>query len=135
MREPKPTANINGSGVLISEPDGRVWLVKPTNEFGGYRYTFPKGKLDKGLTLRDNAIKEALEETGLLVKIIGYAGDFAGDTGTTRYYHAKRIGGSPLNYGWETEAVVLVPRCELDQYLNRTRDKNIAAQHLNFQEK
>ena len=33
------------TGAIVMEPDGRVWLVAPTNRFGGYRHTFPKGTM------------------------------------------------------------------------------------------
>src|SRR6185312_15342658 len=83
------------SGVVIHEPDGRVWLIKPTKGFGGYYYTFPKGGIDEGLSPQANAIKEAYEETGLKVRITGFAGDYEGDTSVTRLYHAVREGGTP----------------------------------------
>ena len=51
------------SGAVVIEPDGRIWVVSPSNGFGGYLHTFPKGKLDqkKGLSLRANALKEVFE--------------------------------------------------------------------------
>ena len=54
------------SGAVVIEPDGRVWVVSPSNGFGGYAHTFPKGKLDpkEGLSLRANALKEIFEESG-----------------------------------------------------------------------
>jgi 8-oxo-dGTP pyrophosphatase MutT (NUDIX family) len=121
-----------GAGVLITEPDGRVWLVKPTKGYGGYEYTFPKGGQDpgEGLSLQATAIKEAYEESGLKVRITGVAGDFEGDTSVARYYHAVREDGRPADHGWESEAVVLVPKDQLDLYLNKSRDKSIATQHL-----
>lgn len=36
------------AGVVTIEPDGRFWLVAPTNAFGGYKVTFPKGTIDAG---------------------------------------------------------------------------------------
>ena len=32
-----------GAGVIVQEPDGRVWVVHPTNGYGGYKGTFAKG--------------------------------------------------------------------------------------------
>jgi ADP-ribose pyrophosphatase YjhB (NUDIX family) len=119
-----------GSGVLIVEPDGRVWLAKPKGAYGGYKHTFPKGSQEKGLSLQANAIKEAYEETGLKVRITGHAGDFEGDTSVARYYTAVREGGTPLDHGWESEAVVLAPKGKLGQFLNKQRDKDIANAHL-----
>ena len=34
----------NAAGAVVVEPDGPVWLVAPTNAFGGSNVTFPKGK-------------------------------------------------------------------------------------------
>lgn len=115
------------SGVFITEPDGRVWIIKPKNRFGGYKQTFPKGKVDEGLSPQANAIKEAWEESGLHVKITGIVGEFEGDTSISRIYTAERIGGSPKDYGEETDGVVLAKPEDLHSLLNRSRDRAIAS--------
>ncbi len=115
-----------GSGVIIREPDGRIWLTKPTNGFGGYDHTFPKGTAEEGLSLQANAIKEAFEETGLKVEITGFAGDVERTTSVARYYYARRVGGSPAAHGWESEAVLLVPPAQLHHYLNVPLDQRMA---------
>lgn len=133
INEPKmvlPKDKKAASGLIMHEPDGRVWLTKPTNEYGGYKHTFPKGKVDKGLNMQANAIKEAHEETGLKGRITGHAGDAEGDTSVTRYYHAVRESGHPLEHGWESEAVVLAHPKHLHKFLNRERDLNFAHEHL-----
>lgn len=120
-----------GAGVVIREPDGRVWIIEPTNHFGGYQHTFPKGGAEPGIKrLQANAIKEAWEETGLKVKITGLLGDHEGDTSITRYYLAERVGGTPKQAGWETQAVKLVPAELLRQRMNRSRDKAVAEQAI-----
>ena len=121
-----PLGKKPASGVIIREPDGRVWVVAPANQFGGYEHTFPKGKISPGLSPQANAIKEAFQETGLKVKITGLIGDFEGDTSITRYYWAERTGGSPEDAHWETEAVKLVPAARLFDYLNMPRDQELA---------
>jgi hypothetical protein len=74
------------SGVVTVEPDGRVWVVSPTNQFGGYTNTFSKGKLEKmRLSFRANALKEASEKSGLQVQLIAHLCDVERDTSTTRY--------------------------------------------------
>jgi 8-oxo-dGTP pyrophosphatase MutT (NUDIX family) len=115
------------SGVIIQEPDGRVWLMRPKGGFGGYDQTFPKGGVEDGLSMQANAIKEAWEETGLQVKITGFAGDHEGDTTVSRFYTAERVGGDPGDAGWEAEGVILSPPSALEGLLNRSRDKAIAA--------
>ncbi len=118
------------SGVIMREPDGRTWLVKPTNGFGGYNWTFPKGGVEDGLHPQASAIKETFEETGLHARITGYAGDYHGDTSVTRMYRAERVGGHPKDKGWETEQVALAHPNDLDHMLNRSRDRKIAAHHV-----
>lgn len=116
-----------GSGVIIREPDGRVWVTEPTNHFGGYENTFPKGGVEKGLSLQANAIKEAYEETGLKVRITGVLADVDRDTSVARYYTAVRVGGTPRDAGWETWRVKLAPVSALAGLMNRDVDKELSA--------
>ena len=114
------------SGVVIKEKDGRAWLMRPKNAFGGYEATWPKGRVEPGLSMQANAIKEAFEETGLKVKIVGHLGDREGDVTFTRYYTAERETGNPADAGGETDGVVLAPKDKLAGFLNRARDLEIA---------
>lgn len=115
------------SGVIIMEPDGRVWLMRPKGGYGGYDQTFPKGGVEEGLSPQANAIKEAYEETGLKTKILGFVGDYEGDVTVTRFYVGERETGDPATAGEEAEGVILSPPDKLKQFLNRKRDREIAA--------
>lgn len=121
-----PAGKKASSGVIIQEPDGRVWLISPTNAFGGYRCSFPKGTAEDELSLQANAIKEAFEESGLKVEITGFLGDFERTTSKARMYLARRVGGVPTAMGWETQAVHLVPKGKLYDHLNMWSDHGIA---------
>ena len=126
----EPTMYLKGnklpaSGVVIEEPDGRVWVASPTNRFGGYINTFPKGKASDEVSLQANAIKEAFEESGLRVRIVGYIGDVERSTTVTRYYRAIRVGGRPVDMGWESQAVHLVPRNRLPEFLDSQYDRKV----------
>lgn len=123
--EEKPGKHVS-AGVVVEEADGRVWLVAPTNAFGGYKATFPKGTQDDGLSLQATAIKEAFEESGLKVEITGFVGDVERTTSIGRYYLARRVGGTPADMGWESQAAHLVPRERLYDLLNRNTDHGIA---------
>lgn len=112
------------AGVVVIEPDGRVWIVSPTNHFGGYAATFPKGKAD-GMSLHATAIKEAFEESGLRVALTGYLCDSVRSTSVARYYTARRVGGSPAAMGWESQAVRLVPIDKLAEVANHPNDKPV----------
>lgn len=124
-----PMVNVPGksaaSGVAILEDDGRVWMVSPSNSFGGYVNTFPKGTLDPGIGLRANALKEGFEESGLRVVLTGFLCDSVRSTSVTRYYTARRIGGNPADMCWETQAVHLVPRDQLASFVTHQNDQAI----------
>lgn len=119
-----------GAGVIIREPDGRVWIVHPSKQFGGYKATFPKGTQEPGMSLRATALKETYEESGLHVKLTGFAGDKKRSTGNARYYYAERIGGSPADHGWETEAVTLADPADLKDFLNNSTDRSLVDQYV-----
>lgn len=113
------------SGAVVIESDGRVWVVSPSNGFGGYIHTFPKGKLDPkgGLSLRANALKEVFEESGLRVELTGFLCDSTRSTSVTRYYLAMRVGGNPAAMGWESQATHLVPMGQLAQFVAHPNDE------------
>lgn len=124
----EPTFNLPpglkaAAGVVVREPDGRFWMVSPSNGFGGYKTTFPKGTQEKGLSLQASAIKEAYEEAGLQVELTGFLLDVKRSTSFTRYYTARRVGGNPARMGWESQSVLLVPKAELCNYLTNAYDK------------
>lgn len=110
------------AGVVVIESDGRYWVVAPTNAFGGYKATFPKGRLEPGMNPQATAIKEAHEEAGLQIEITGLIGDFERSTTITRYYTARRLGGLPTQMDWESQAVMLVPKSQLLKVLNHAND-------------
>ena len=112
----------SAAGVVIQEPDGRVWVVSPSNGFGGYQATFPKGTVEGGLSLTATAIKESFEETGLCIELSGHLLDVVRTTSVTRYYRARRLGGHPAMMCWETQAVHLVPCAELPSLLTHASD-------------
>jgi 8-oxo-dGTP pyrophosphatase MutT (NUDIX family) len=115
------------AGVVVEEPDGRVWVVHPSNAFGGYPATFPKGTRDPGMSLRATAIREAWEESGLHVVLGGFLCDLVRSRSKTRYYRGRRVGGCPADMGWESQAVSLVPRARLADVLVNPNDAPLLA--------
>ncbi len=114
------------AGLIIEEVDGRVWVVCPTNQFAGCEASYPKGRADAGLSLQATAIKETFEETGLHVAITDFIGDFPGLITMARYYRARRLTGTPAAMGWESQAVLLVPKAQLASVVNLPRDQELA---------
>lgn len=116
-----PNGFKKAAGVVVCEPDGRVWVVAPSNAFGGYHATFPKGGMD-GKSARATALVEAFEETGLRVRLTGFLVDVQRSTSYTRYFLGERIGGNPAHMGWESQGVMLVPVALLTKVLNSPQD-------------
>lgn len=130
LREPpfqRPDRLAAAAGVVIVEDDGRVWLVAPSNQFGGYAATFPKGRVDHGDALRHAAVREAFEESGLKVSVTSFLIDVGRTQTYTRYYLARRVGGTPADMGWESQAVLLVPIAELRRFATSPYDAPIIA--------
>ncbi|MEH8155009.1 MULTISPECIES: NUDIX hydrolase [Aeromonas] len=125
-----PTGYKAAAGAVIVEADGRVWVVHPSNQFGGYQMTFPKGRADPRISLQATALKEVYEETGLRVKLTGFLGDFQRTTTKTRLLSRRADRRHPAAMGWESQAVSLVPVDKLDAMLNGAADKpvNVAIQ-------
>lgn len=113
------------SGCVVIEPDRRIWIVHPTNEFMGTKATFPKGRLEPVLSLAQNAAKETWEEAGLLVEPFAFLVDVPRRIVVTRYYLARRKAGSPALAGWESQAVSLMPFEDVKMSLNREGDRAV----------
>ncbi len=140
---PLPGKKINRVGILIQEPDGRVWICQPTNSYGNRKHTWPGGGVEPGLTDQQNALKEVWEETGLQCEITGHLGDFedSNNGNNGRLYIGRRIGGAPWDakvedgkhgpvirnnrtgqFAAESEAVDLVTPEAAAKLLHRTDD-------------
>ena len=76
--------------------------------------------------MQATALKEAYEETGLRVQIVGFLGDYTRTTSKARMYLARRVSGDPTDPTWETQAVSLAPKGHLYSLLNMDTDHPIA---------
>lgn len=119
-----PPGYKKAAGVVMREPDGRIWLVAPSNAFGGYEATFPKGTME-GHSAQATALVEVFEEAGLRVRLLRHLVDVKRTQSYTRYYLAERIGGNPADMGWETQAVMLVPAAQLGKVASHPNDAAI----------
>ncbi len=86
-----PKADAYG-GVLV-DAKGRVLLREPKGHYGGYVWTFAKGRPDKGETPEQTALREVLEETGYRASIVAALPEaFGGDTTTTGFFLMEPVG-------------------------------------------
>lgn len=103
---PIPKADAYG-GVLIDKA-GRVLLREPTNHFGGYVWTFAKGRIDKDETPEQAALREVREETGHDAQIRGLIPTVFGGTTSSTVYFLMRPVGEPGAASDETARIVWV---------------------------
>ena len=87
-----------GVGVMVVE-DGRLLLVRRAMEPEKGRWSLPAGYLDHGESPVETAIREAHEETGLVVRVTGLVDAFHNPPGAGAtvflLYRAKRLSGEP----------------------------------------
>ncbi|HZQ68220.1 MAG TPA: NUDIX hydrolase [Terriglobales bacterium] len=113
MNREYPDRPLIGVGAVIIDA-GRVVLVKRGHAPLKGEWSIPGGVLEVGETLREAAVREAKEETGLTVEpadLLGvYERVLKDDIGRTLYHYVlidflcKRVAGEPLGAGDADEA-------------------------------
>jgi ADP-ribose pyrophosphatase YjhB (NUDIX family) len=101
-------------GTIITMDDDRVVLVRRAIEPGYGKWVFPGGYVDRGEEIRAAAIREALEEAGLTVRLDGLVSiySYAGRAPVIVVYAATATGGA-LRHCDESLEIQLFARDEL----------------------
>lgn len=88
---PIPKAEAYG-GVLVDDA-GRVLLHEPSGHFGGYSWTFAKGRPAKGESPERAALRKVLEKTGYQAEVFDVLPCvYDGETSTTAYFLMAPVG-------------------------------------------
>ena len=113
MKREYPDQPLVGVGAIIIEK-GRVVLVKRGHAPLAGEWSIPGGVLEVGETLREAAVREALEETGLNVEtadLLGVYDRVLRDADERTIYHyvlidflCRRVAGEPAPAGDAVEA-------------------------------
>ena len=133
-RTDKQPKGVCGGGVVLNK-QGKMLLVKPTNGYGGYDWTFPKGFPAQGETeTAVTAVREVREETGYEAFPNRFLGRFThNDGGTCDYYACDIDGTKPKPFDLEeTEAIKWVSLVEALELLNDDVDIKILSQANNL---
>lgn len=115
------TGEVEAAGGLVVDDDGRVALVhRPKYD----DWTLPKGKLDRGESFEDAALREVEEETGLRCEL-------GRELGSTRYRDSR--GRPKLARYWEMRPLEgrFEPNDEVDEL--RWLEPDAAAELLTYE--
>jgi len=85
---PEPTSRKPSASVLVRDEDGRVLLLRRTDNG---LWTIPTGGLKKGETIRQCAIRECREETGIEVEVTGLVGVFSHPGHVIEYRKGQKV--------------------------------------------
>lgn len=117
-------------GALVND-QGQVLLRRVANNFGGYVWTWPKGRPDPGESPEEAALRETREETGYSAEIIcQLPGSFGGEVTSTIMF-LMRPRGEPVPFCWETSEIRWVNPAEAPALIALTthktgRDRDLA---------
>jgi 8-oxo-dGTP diphosphatase len=135
LLEPGTDIDVNQIDVAVRAAGGLVWrrddagrveiamIHRPSYD----DWTFPKGKRDPGETTKECALREVLEETGLVCELgieltrTAYI-DRKGRPKSVRYWTMTVVDSVPFEPGEEVDEVVWVPVPEIASLLTYDRD-------------
>jgi len=114
-------------GGTVFDLEGRILLRRPTGDYGGYVWTFPKGRPDVDEHPTRTALRETLEETGYRPVIIGHLpGRFsAGLAATSNYFYVMEDDGTVVDdaareANGETSALAWATEDEAERLITTT---------------
>lgn len=108
-------------GGVVVRADGKVLLREPRGHFGGYAWTFPKGRPDAGESGTEAALREVLEETGYRAEIVcEVPGRYEGFETETFYYLMSACEKVQDPDPFETQSVVWVTFDEARELIGQT---------------
>src|SRR4051794_34548381 len=100
-----PEVKHRAFGGVVIDNDGRILLRRPTGDYDGYVWTFPKGRSEPGESPTEAAIREVKEETGYTAKVISKLPKlFTGGTTVTEFFLMSPVSTSS-GFDKETSAI------------------------------
>jgi 8-oxo-dGTP pyrophosphatase MutT (NUDIX family) len=112
------------AGGLVIDGRGRIALVRQRNRRGRWRWTLPKGRIDRGETAEAAALREVYEESGLRAKILRPIVLHEGRLHFTHYFEMT-LERDDERHDRETKEVRLATFAEAADMLRSRRDLRV----------
>jgi ADP-ribose pyrophosphatase YjhB (NUDIX family) len=112
------------AGGLVIDGRGRIALVRQRNRRGRWRWTLPKGRIDRGETAEAAALREVHEESGLRARILRPIVLHEGRLHFT-YFFEMTLERDDGAHDGETREVRLVSFAEAAEMLRSRRDLRV----------
>lgn len=107
-------------GGLVLDDQQRLLLREPAGHFGGYVWTFAKGRPNPGEAPAQTALREVAEETGVQAVVVGHLPYVYGGSTSTTAYAVMRDSGQHGAWDSETSAIAWVSLDEAQQRIGQT---------------
>ncbi len=108
-------------GGVVFNVVGKILLFEPKSHYGGYAWTFPKGRANDAESPERTALREVKEETGVEAQILDeISGTFEGETTLNRYFIMWCIRESSPRTD-ETETVRWVAREQAEELISQSK--------------
>jgi 8-oxo-dGTP pyrophosphatase MutT (NUDIX family) len=134
-KQAAPRSSRMSYGGVILDDEGRVLLRKVKGDFGGARWTFPKGRPDSGEEELEAANREVLEETGYTTTVLRrIPGEFRGTTGKTIYWAMRAVEQVSQPDPGETDAVEWFTPREARERIRESPSKVVCERDLDVLE-
>lgn len=119
-------------GGVVLDDAGRVLLRAPTGGFGGYSWTFAKGRPDLDESAEAAALREVREETGVDAVIVRpLPGWFFGEVTDTRFFLMRvvratgRVDSETAGIAWVDIPTALQMVAKSRSRIGRNRDRAV----------
>lgn len=132
---PAPSGKELACGGVVFNDEGQVLLRRTRGDYGGVRWTFPKGRVDDGESFEAAALREVKEETAHKARILTVIPKwFEGDVTYTLYFvmaPVRRVVRGPhfwfetAEIRWYTPAEAAEAISQSPNPMPRKRDRDV----------